>query len=99
MDRKRFKHTAMLATAAAATIYSYVSGKGFFNKTRFKNQHEALSKYVDNNYPDCTYSPIAMHGKGWTSIIKRRGRTVVFVYFTKSPDGSYIFTEASKEFK
>lgn len=97
MTDKKAKRIAMLTTAAGAAVYGFVTGKGFFNKPRFKEQHEALSKYVDNNYPDCTYSPITMHGKGWASAIKRRGRVIVFVYFTKSNDGVYIFTESTEK--
>lgn len=96
MTHKQFKRYAMFATATAAALYSAVAGKGFLNKPRFKEQHEALAKYVDTNYPDCTYSPITMHGRGWSSVIRRRGRAVVFVYFSKSPEGVYVFTE-SKE--
>ncbi len=97
MTGKRAKHIAMLVTAAGATAYSVIAGKGVFNKPRFKEQHEALSKYVDSNYPDCTYSPITLHGKGWSSAIKRRGSVVVFVYFAKSDNGVYIFTESTEK--
>lgn len=102
MDNKRFnrfKRRTLLTTAAVAVAYSAIAGKGLFNKPRFKEQHEALAKYVDNNYPDCTYSEICMHGKGWSSIIRRHGKPVCFVYFSKSPDGVYVFTESATELK
>lgn len=95
MNYKQFKHRALITAAAAATVYSAVAGKGFFNKPRFKEQHEALAKYVDSNYPDCTYSAITMHGRGWSSTVRRKGRLVCFVYFSKSTDGVYVFTEST----
>lgn len=94
MDRKTFKRLVMLSTAAAAGIYGYAAGKGPFNKKRFREQHEELAKYVDNNYPDCTYSAIQANGRGWMASVRRHGRTVSVVYFTKSPDGVYVFTES-----
>jgi hypothetical protein len=91
---KKVKNRAILSAAAAWTIYSIAAGKGPFNKKRFKEQHEALSRYVDNNYPDCSYSPITMHGRGWSSCVKKYGRIMCFVYFTKDDNGNYIFTES-----
>ena len=99
MSKNKTGKKIMLATAAAAAIYSAVSGKGPFNKYRFKAQHEEMAKYVNSNYPDCSYSPISVHGKGWTSTVLRMGKPVCFVYFTKSEDGTYIFTELDEKMK
>ena len=63
----------MLSAAAAAGLYGFATGKGPFNKARFKEQHDALSRYVDNNYPDCSYTSIAASGTGWMSSVRRRG--------------------------
>lgn len=87
----------MLTAAAAAAIYGAVTGKGFFNRPRFRAQHEALGKYVDNNYPGCTYSPITIHGRGWSSCVRRMGRPVCYLYFSKSDDGTYVFTETKSD--
>lgn len=94
MDHKQFKRCAVLTAAAAAGLYGLIAGKGPFNKMRFGEQHNALARYVDNNYPGCSYSPIAAQGHGWTASVRRRGRVVSVVYFTKSPDGVYVFTES-----
>lgn len=94
MDSKQLKRCVMLSAAAAAGLYGFATGKGPFNKARFKEQHDALSRYVDNNYPDCSYTSIAASGTGWMSSVRRRGRTVAVVYFSKSPDGVYVFTES-----
>ena len=84
----------MLTAAAVAALYGVVTGKGLFNKPRFREQHEALGRYVDNNYPGCTYSSITVHGRGWSSFVRRQGRPVCCLYFSKSPDGTYVFTES-----
>lgn len=99
MSEKKTGKKLMLATAAIAAVYSVAAGKGPFNKYRFKKQHEELSKYVDTNYPDCSYSPITAHGKGWASAILKAGKPVSYVYFTKSDDGTYIFTELDEQIK
>lgn len=97
MNIKQFKHRTFLTAAAAAAVYSLAVGKGPFNMLRFGEQHEVLSRFVDNNYPDCSYSAITIHGKGWASVIRRRGRVVKFVYFSKGQDGNYIFTESDEK--
>ncbi len=97
MRKNKAKLVTMLVTVAGAAAYGAVAGKGVFNRPRFKEQHKALSNYVDNNYPGCSYTPITMHGKGWASAVKRNGRVVVFVYFTKSDEGIYIFTESKEK--
>lgn len=99
MSEKKTGRKLFLAAAAATAVYSVAAGKGPFNKFRFKQQHEELSKYVDLNYPDCSYSPITAHGKGWASVILKSGRPVSYVYFTKSEDGTYIFTELDEQIK
>lgn len=94
MDHKQFKRYAVLTAVAAAGLYGLIAGKGPFNRMRFGEQHDALAKYVDNNHPGCSYSPIAAQGRGWTAAVRRRGRTVAVVYFIKSTDGAYVFTES-----
>ena len=46
------KNAVMLASLAAAGIYGAVTGKGIFNKVRFKNQHDAIARYVNSHYPN-----------------------------------------------
>ena len=40
----------LIGTAAAAGIYSAITGKGLFNKPRFKEQHERVANYVETHY-------------------------------------------------
>ena len=99
MDLRRLKNRTALTAAAAVAAYSFVAGKGPFNRRRFKEQHEELARYVDTNYPDCYYTPITMHGKGWSSTVKRHGRVVSYIYFSKSREGIYVFTESKQKLK
>lgn len=87
----------MLTAAAAAAVYSIAAGRGPFNRLRFREQHEVLSRFVDNNYPDCAYTAITMHGSGWASCIRWRGRIIKFIYFSKGAEGDYIFTESNEK--
>lgn len=93
MEKKSKKGKILLAGAVAAVAYSAISGKGPFNKYRFKEQHAELTKYMDTNYPDCSYSPIEVHGKGYTAAVLKMGKAIKFIYFTKDEEGNYIFTE------
>ena len=87
------KNAAILATVAAAGIYSVVNGKGIFNKVRFREQHDAVSRYVKSHYPNAAYSPITAAGNGWTTTIRRVGKPRIFLYITRSSDNVYVFHE------
>ncbi len=96
---KKIKNRSFLTAAAAAAVYSAVTGKGIFNRSRFREQHAELASYVDGNYPDCIYTPITMHGRGWSSSVMRMGRVISYIYFTKGDDGVYVFTESKVKLK
>lgn len=87
------KNALILAAAAAAGVYSAVNGKGIFNKLRFKEQHDAVARYVDGHYPRAAYTPITAAGNGWTTVIHRPGMQKVFLYLTRSPENVYVFHE------
>ena len=59
----------LIGTAAAAGIYSAITGKGLFNKPRFKEQHERVANYVETHYPNAVYTPIEMTANGWVTAI------------------------------
>lgn len=97
MSEKKTAKKLMLLTAAAGAIYSAASGKGPFNKYRFKKQHDVLAKYVDTNYPGCSYSAISAHGRGYSAAVLRMGKPISFIYFSKGDDGAYVFTELEEK--
>ncbi len=84
----------ILGAAAAAGIYGYINGKGLFNKPRFKEQHDAVSRYVDSHYPGARYSPIEATTNGYMTVISRRGMQKILLYAEKTPDGVYVFNES-----
>ena len=92
------KTLIMLAGAAALGAYSFIEGKGPFNKLKFKDQHDAVSRYVETHYPNALYSPIVETPNGWTTSVRRFGMEPVILYITKSEDGMYIFSEAAPTF-
>lgn len=97
MDSKKIKRNLFLTGILATAVYSVAAGKGPFNKYRFKEQHDELARYMDENYPGCSYSPITAHGKGWSSTVLRMGKPVKFIYFSKGDNGHYIFTELDEK--
>ena len=88
----------MLAGAAALGAYSYIEGKGPFNKIKYKDQHEAVSRYVEAHYPNALYAPITKTENGWMTSVRRFGMEPVVLYITRSEDGMYIFSESAPSF-
>ena len=78
----------LIGTAAAAGIYSAITGKGLFNKPRFKEQHERVANYVETHYP------IEMTANGWVTVIRRIARPNIILYITRDGNGNYVFTES-----
>ena len=84
----------LIGTAAAAGIYSAITGKGLFNKPRFKEQHERVANYVETHYPNAVYTPIEMTANGWVTVIRRIARPNIILYITRDGNGNYVFTES-----
>ena len=83
----------LLGTAAAAGIYSAVTGKGPFNRIRFKEQHARIANYMETHYPKAIYMPVEATENGYVTVIKRLGMPDIILYITIDDDGNYIFTE------
>ena len=64
-----------------------------FNRSRFKDQHDAVSRYVDAHYPGAVYSPIHATDNGWITVITTRDNTMISLFVTKCEDNVYIFKE------
>ncbi len=92
------KTLLMLAGAAAIGAFSYAEGLGPFNRLKFKNEHDAVSRYVEAHYPNAVYSPIVGTANGWTVSVRRFGMEPVILYITKSADGMYVFREETPSF-
>ncbi|MCC8168927.1 MAG: hypothetical protein LIO59_00830 [Oscillospiraceae bacterium] len=86
----------MVAAVAAAGVYGIVRGKGIFNKPRFRSQHDAVSRDVNQRYPGATYTPIEATENGWATVVIRAGQPKILLYVTQSDDGFYIFHEVSE---
>ena len=92
MTKKRF--FTLAAAATAATLYSAVTGKGVFNRMRFKNEHDAIARYVESNYPGAVYSPIQKTEMGYAAVIRRPNRgSKIMLYAMPCEDGHYVFKE------
>ncbi len=91
MNKKKL--LAFAAAAATATVYSAITGKGIFNKYRFKNEHEAIAKYVESNYPGAVYSPVQKTEQGYAVIVRRPNLTKIMLYVMPTDDGRYVFNE------
>lgn len=94
MSKKKKINPLLTAVAglAVAGVYNYVKGNGIFNKSRFKNEHEALSRYVDAHYKNAFYSPITQTQDGWVSVISTLDGKQISVFMSKF-DNTYVFKE------
>ncbi len=90
--KKNKKMLAVLLGAAAVGLYRAVKGKGAFNRMRFANQHEAVSRYVEAHHPGAVYSSIEAVGEGWSCVVNDGGEKYL-LYITCADDGVYIFEE------
>ncbi len=96
MSKKKKGINPLLTVAAGlavAGIYNYVKGNGVFNKRRFKNQHDAVSRYVDAHYPDSFYSPIQAVSDGWITVITTPDKRQISLSVTKCENNVYVFKE------
>lgn len=94
MSKKKKFNPLLTAVAglAVAGVYNYVKGNGIFNKSRFKNEHDALARYVDAHYKNAFYSPIAQTDNGWVSVITTLEGKQISVTISKF-DNTYVFKE------
>lgn len=92
MTKKKF--FTLAAAAATAILYSAVTGKGVFNRMRFKNEHDAIARYVESNYPGAAYSPIQKTEMGYAAVIRRPNRGAkIMLYAMPCEGGHYVFKE------
>lgn len=92
MNKKKL--FTLTAVAATATLYSAVTGKGIFNRMRFKNEHDAIARYVESNYPGAVYSPVQKTEMGYAVVIRRPNRSSkIMLYAMPCEDGHYVFKE------
>lgn len=82
----------ILAGAALFEVYRLYKGKGIFNKLRYKQQHEAVSNYMETHHPGVFYSDISETGSGWTCVINEKNRRIM-LYLSRTPDGVFVFWE------
>ena len=82
----------LLLGAAALGAYNFYKGKGVFNKLRFKEQHSAVSDYLENQYPGATYSELTATDEGWSCVVNNDGENFV-LYLTKTVEEGYVFWE------
>lgn len=90
--RKKNNTLPLLLGAAAFGAYRFYKGCGIFNKIRFAEQHNAVSKYLEQKYPEAICSEITSTKDGWSCAVNS-GREKIVLYMAKSPDGSFIFWE------
>lgn len=80
---------------AGYTAYSAITGRGVFNRLKFKEQHEVIARYVEGHYPGAVYSPVQTTEHGYAVMIMRKKGAPIMLHATPTPDGHYVFKEAA----
>jgi len=93
MKKRNARLLGLACAALTATAYSAITGKGIFNKYRFKNEHQAIANYVESNYPGSQYSPVQKTEQGYAVIILRPDLSRVMLYVMPTETGDYVFKE------
>lgn len=91
--KKRYGLLTFAAGLAITGVYNYVKGNGVFNRARFKDQHDAVARYVDAHYPGAFYSPIHATEAGWLTIITTQDNKSISLTITKCDDNLFVFKE------
>ncbi len=89
---KKGNKLPLLIGIAAIGAYRFYKGKGMFNKIRFREQHEAVCKYLETHYPNAFYSEITPTDEGWSCVINMTDKRVV-LYMSKTPENMFVFWE------
>ena len=92
--KKKYGLLTVMAGPAVTGVYNYVKGNGVFNKSRFKDQHDAVARYVDAHYPGAFYSPIQAMDYGWITVITTSENKRISLTITKCDDNIFVFKEA-----
>ena len=91
MKKTDTKKIALIG-AGTALAYSFVKGLGIFNVPRFYNQHKAIKKYLETNYPSAHAGDIFKTKLGWGCIINNNNQQIL-ITLEKTNDKNYVFTE------
>ncbi len=90
--KKKLPIIATISGVAIAAGYRIIKGHGVFNRIKFKDEHIAVTHYLETNHPGATYSSIVNTGDGYYTIITD-GSDKFMLTVTKTEDGMYIYHE------
>lgn len=93
MNKKKWM--PILFTGMAVCAYGLIGGIGFFNKPRFRAQHEAVRKYLESRHFGASYSPIKMTDNGWYTVVTDTDGRRYHLYMTCTKDGMFLFNETA----
>lgn len=95
-SKKHFSVIAACTAAAAAGIYGYIKGAGFLNGPRFRQQHDAVGRYVEARHPGASYAPITACPGGWHTVITDTNGEKYDLFINAARDGMYVYSEVKQ---
>ena len=89
---KKNKLLPTMVAVGAIVGYRAIKGYGVFNKLRYKNEYDAIDRYLDAHYPNATHGDVAKVGDCFYTTVKNENQTIVLT-LTKTEDDMYVFEE------
>lgn len=85
----------LLVGVAVAGAFCYKAAKrlGVIDRIKYKDEYEALDRYVKGHYPTAKASPLEKTDTGFICVITKLEGNMVLLSMTEASDGVYIFAE------
>lgn len=85
----------LLAGIAIAGVFCYKAAKrmGIIDKLRYKDEYEALDRYVKSHYPTAKLSPLEETDTGFVCVVTKPEGNMILLSMTEANDGVYVFSE------
>lgn len=87
---KRKNKLLALAGIGAVIGYRAATGKGVFNKLRYKKQYNAVLNYTETHCPGAAIGEIQPYKEGWSCSITDRDMQY-WLYMIPTDNGTFIF--------
>ena len=85
----------LLAGIAITGAFCYKAAKrmGIIDRIRYKDEYEALDRYVKSHYPTAKVSPLEETDTGFVCVVTKPEGSMILLSMTEASDGVYVFSE------
>ena len=90
------KSTGKLLAGVAITgafCYKVAKRMGIIDRIKYKEEYEALDRYVESHYPTAKVSPLEETDTGFVCVVTKPEGNMILLSMTEANDGVYVFSE------